>query len=369
MTLKTLQAEVVDNDCSSELLEINREIAMMDEIIPILNARVKFVNAMKRRKSPIHLQILAPKIPPPKAEILQVCDSNSACGLLMYDEEALGIFILPCKHAYHIYCFANLAGREGKYLAASCGHVIPDNIKESMFIDSGGDTSTRCLKFGGARGDQNERLDAENESESAKEKDFVVVAGDTSALKKGFAHKVRTRKELVLVIRSLAIFPPVQSDEYPDSGVVPQEAFVGLGANDDAGGDAPGRKGTASGWTQWKDVRMPFPIGMHADPLMKDMPPLIHLSWKVLVLNMNRVLLRRYPYPDILDQQISKFYFSRTVYKGGGDCGTLCITRPDVCGFLCECVDIFHLCIWSSRTNRNMQATLKGCLFGLHPRI
>lgn len=148
MTLETLQAEVGDDDCSSELLEINREIAMMDEIIPIHNARVDFVNAMKRRKSPVHLQVPAPKVPPPNAEITQVPDSCSACGLLMYDEEALGIFILPCKHAYHIYCFANLAGREGKCLAASCGHVIPDNIKELMFIDSGGDTDTGCLKFG-----------------------------------------------------------------------------------------------------------------------------------------------------------------------------------------------------------------------------
>ncbi|MCO5590863.1 hypothetical protein L7F22_044838 [Adiantum nelumboides] len=237
MTLETLQAELVDNDCSSEVLEINREIAMMDEIIPILNARVDFVN-MKRRKSPVHLQVLAPKVPPPNAEILQVPDSCSACGLLMYDEEALRIFILPCKHAYHIYCFANLAGREGKCLAASCGHVIYDNIKELMFIDSEGDTSTGCLKFessskkkkepqilstksndnfdavkgdlnteviskefeggatisacfdkeetncnleGEARGDHNERLDAAHASKSAKEKDFVVVAGDTSA--------------------------------------------------------------------------------------------------------------------------------------------------------------------------------------------
>ncbi|MCO5586347.1 hypothetical protein L7F22_040287, partial [Adiantum nelumboides] len=36
----------------------------------------------------------------------------------------------------------------------------------------------------GARGDQNDRLDAGNGSKSAKEKDFMVVAGDTSALKK-----------------------------------------------------------------------------------------------------------------------------------------------------------------------------------------
>ncbi|MCO5603274.1 hypothetical protein L7F22_057423, partial [Adiantum nelumboides] len=155
---------------------------------------------------------------------------------------------------------------------------------------------------GGARGDQNETLDAANGSKSDKEKDFVVVAGDTSALKKGFAYKVRIGKELVLVIQSLAIFPAVQSVEYADSRVVPQELSIGLGANDDTGGDALGKEGTTSGWTGWKDVRMPFPLGMQADLLMKDMPPLTRLSWKVLVLDMNGVLLRRYPYPDIPDQ-------------------------------------------------------------------
>ncbi|MCO5612005.1 hypothetical protein L7F22_066267, partial [Adiantum nelumboides] len=189
---------------------------------------------------------------------------------------------------------------------------------------------------GGARGDQNERLDAANGSGSAKEKDSVVVAGDTSALKKG---------------------------------VMPQEPSTGLQANDNASGDAAGKEGTTSGWTQLKDVQMPFPLGMQADPLMKDMPPLTRLSRKVLVLDMNGVLLRRYPYPSILDQQISKVFFSQTACKGGGDRGTLCITRPNVCDFLRECADIFHLCIWSSYTNKNRKATLKGYLFEMHPRI
>ncbi|MCO5582103.1 hypothetical protein L7F22_035993 [Adiantum nelumboides] len=143
--------------------------------------------------------------------------------------------------------------------------------------------------LGGVRGDQNERLDTANGSKSAKEKDSEVVAWDTSALEKGFAQKVRTGKELVLVIQSLAIFPIVQSDEYADSRVVPQEPSVGLGANDDAGGDALGKEGIASGWSRWKDVRMPFPLGMQTDPLMKDMPPLTRLSRKVLVLDMNKV--------------------------------------------------------------------------------
>ena len=66
----------------------------------------------------------------------------------MYNKEALRIFILSCRHAYHIYCFANLAGKEGKCLVVGCGHLIPDNIKELMFIDSGGNTSTEGLKFG-----------------------------------------------------------------------------------------------------------------------------------------------------------------------------------------------------------------------------
>ncbi|MCO5594608.1 hypothetical protein L7F22_048641, partial [Adiantum nelumboides] len=392
MTLETFQAKVVDDDCSSE--------------------------------------VPAPKVPPPNAEISQVHDSSSACGLLMYDEEALGIFILPCKHAYHIHCFANRAGREEKCLAASCCHVIPDNIKESMFIDSGSDTSTGCLMFGypskvftmhldvhdveeiqmmdddvlpiaheilaksklvrdeaelskspnpskplisipaneekspskipciaeafaaarkckvisysckktqsdfrGARGDQNERLDAANWLESAIREGFCGCGWGHQCIKKeeleplgcncwrwvkpvglkgvlkimstlqhiGFAHKVRTIKKMILVIQSLAIFPAVQSDEYANLGIVPQEPSVGLRANEDTGGDALGKEGTASGWTRWKDFRMPFPFGMQPDPLMKDMPPLTRLSQKVLVLDMNGVLLRRYPYPDILD--------------------------------------------------------------------
>ncbi|MCO5579863.1 hypothetical protein L7F22_033725 [Adiantum nelumboides] len=96
MTLETLQAEVVDDECSSEVLEINKEIAIMDEIIPILNACVDFVNAMSR-KIPIHLQVPAPKVPPPNAEISQVPDSCSACGLLMYDEEAMGYSYSPAN--------------------------------------------------------------------------------------------------------------------------------------------------------------------------------------------------------------------------------------------------------------------------------
>ncbi|MCO5568138.1 hypothetical protein L7F22_021834, partial [Adiantum nelumboides] len=71
----------------------------------------------------------------------------------------------------------------------------------------------------------------------------------------GFSHKVRIGKELVLVIQSLAFFPAMQSDEYANLGVVPQEPSVGLGANDDTGGDVPGKEGTStSGWTRWKDV-------------------------------------------------------------------------------------------------------------------
>lgn len=137
-----------DGDCSGLSLETNADIVMLEENLPIVNARIDFVKAMQCKRSPIHLQVLPPKVPSSNAEKLQVPDSYSACGLLMYDEEALGIFILPYKHAYHIYCFANLVGREEKCLATGCDHLIPNNIKELMFIDSGGDTFVGGLKFG-----------------------------------------------------------------------------------------------------------------------------------------------------------------------------------------------------------------------------
>ena len=148
MTLETLQAEVGDGDCSEELLEINAKILGLEKNLPIVNARVDFVKAMQRRRSRIQLQVPPPKVPPFNSDVLQVPDSCSACGLLMYDEEALGIFILPYRLAYHIYCFANLAGGEGECMAIGCGHLIPDNIKELMFVDGGGDTSIGGLKFG-----------------------------------------------------------------------------------------------------------------------------------------------------------------------------------------------------------------------------
>ncbi|MCO5583602.1 hypothetical protein L7F22_037515, partial [Adiantum nelumboides] len=382
MTLETLQAEVVDDDCSSEILEINREIAMMDEIIPILNARVDFVNDMKHRKILVHLQVPVPKVPPPNAEILQVLDSCSACGLLMYDEEALGIFILTCKHAYHIYYFANLAGREGKCMAASCGHVIPDNIKELMFIDSGGDTSTGCLKFDAVKGDLNTemiskefeggatitaRFDKE-ETNCNLEEEIQMMDDDALPI----AHEILAELELVRDEVELSkshnpskpfTFIPINKEKSPSKSPCIAEAFaaarnarkckvisggargdqferldaaneskteeleplgcsswrwvksiklkgvsksiklkgvskimstlrrigfahkeptVGLGANDNAGGDALGKEGRASGWTRWKDVQMPFPLGIQPDSLMKEMPPLTCLSQKVL---------------------------------------------------------------------------------------
>ena len=55
----------------------------------------------------------------------------------------------PAGMLYHIYCFANLAGKEEKCLAAAsgCGHLILDNIKGLMFVDSGSNTSIGGLKF------------------------------------------------------------------------------------------------------------------------------------------------------------------------------------------------------------------------------
>lgn len=142
----------------------------------------------------------------------------------------------------------------------------------------------------------------------------------------GVADKPKTTKELLSMIQSLAVFSCVQID-MPST--------------------------------------MPSPI--LAVPVRFVMPSVDSLSKKVLVLDMNGVLLRRYSYEECLPRD-SRYVYNM-VYKGGRDLGTKCLVRPDLCDFITECASIFNLCIWSSCTNINIDTTLRCFLMGMHPRI
>ena len=71
----------------------------------------------------------------------------SACGVSLYDDEVLGMFILPCRHAYHLYCFAHIAAKEDTCLVSGCNQLISKNFKSFVFIDNG-HKSFGCIKTG-----------------------------------------------------------------------------------------------------------------------------------------------------------------------------------------------------------------------------
>ncbi|KAI5068561.1 hypothetical protein GOP47_0016906, partial [Adiantum capillus-veneris] len=215
----------------------------------------------------------------------------------------------------------------------------------------------------------------------------------------GFANTAKTPKELLLLIQSLAIFHGKEGTDMKSGTMTDDESqdptaeasmhvhrvappnFVPVSdAKKDSplGQDvqpdptkevhSPELQQDVSSYTKrWKDVLMPFPISIVTAPLMEGTPPPTCRAQKVLVLDMNGVLLRRYPNPEIPPR--TKDFLYQKAFKGCSDRGTFCIIRPDVLQFLCECADIFHLCIWSNCTNRNMNITLKGFLSGMHPRI
>ena len=54
----------------------------------------------------------------------------------MFDDEALGVFMLPCEHEYHIYCFAHGAGKQDTCMAPGCSQAISQRIRSLMLVDS-----------------------------------------------------------------------------------------------------------------------------------------------------------------------------------------------------------------------------------------
>lgn len=117
-----------------------------------------------------------------------------------------------------------------------------------------------------------------------------------------------------------------------------------------------------------EEVVKPSVTGIMAVPQRSFMPSAQGLSQKVLVLDMNGLLLRRYPYGQDLRDCCAGYDYDK-VYKGGNDLGTQCLIRPDVLDFLFECGQMFQLCIWSSCYQTNINLTLRRCLKGMHPHI
>ena len=70
------------------------------------------------------LSLSTPKLPHDDLGLSDVQNICLACGLAMYDADGLCMFILPCGHAYHIYCFAHLATSKEICMAMGCAQMI-----------------------------------------------------------------------------------------------------------------------------------------------------------------------------------------------------------------------------------------------------
>lgn len=119
---------------------------MKQSNVKLKGAQLQFVKDMQSRKSPVLLQVPPPKVPKiePECDGVTFC---SACGVALFDDEVLGIFMLPCRHAYHLYCFAHIAAKGDTCLVSGCSQVISQNIRPWVSIDSG-NTSYGGVKIG-----------------------------------------------------------------------------------------------------------------------------------------------------------------------------------------------------------------------------
>ena len=145
----------------------------------------------------------------------------------------------------------------------------------------------------------------------------------------------------------------------------PYACHLRPGFSDTAGASSAQHLDPNTKATKWKDVLMPFPLKVQSPfTIFKGAFP----KPKVLVLDMNGVLMRRFPYPELVPKCPQSCYRSKA-YKRIGNMGTTCIARGDAYDFIQACNQVFNLCLWSSCTKPNIEAAMKGIFKGLHPKV
>ena len=115
----------------------------------------------------------------------------------------------------------------------------------------------------------------------------------------------------------------------------------------------------------WETVRMPLPLSCQIGGRTFKLP-----NPKVVVLDMNGVLLKRYnqfPKNELLPKG-HKFLVHRVV-KGEYACAITCIVRPDAHKFICRCAKMFIPVLWSSCTQDNLTATMVSCFPALKTEV
>lgn len=55
----------------------------------------------------------------------------TGCGF-PFDATALDVFSMPCRHVYHMLCFAHACKEYGCCAAMNCQHLVPERAKAMM---------------------------------------------------------------------------------------------------------------------------------------------------------------------------------------------------------------------------------------------
>ena len=134
LTIHTLGGVVVTDSVPDGARSMDLEhLELAEQREASVRAQLDFIKSLQAKSSKVLLWVPTPKLPP-----VDMGDSNmksicSACGLVMYDKDGLGMFVLPCAHVYHMYCFAHLATSKETCMGMGCMQTISP-IARSMVM-------------------------------------------------------------------------------------------------------------------------------------------------------------------------------------------------------------------------------------------
>ena len=134
LTIHTLGGVVVTDSVPDGARSMALEhLELAEQREASVRAQLDFIKSLQAKSSKVLLWVPTPKLPP-----VDMGDSNmksicSACGLVMYNKDGLGMFVLPCAHVYHMYCFAHLATSKETCMGMGCMQTISP-IARSMVM-------------------------------------------------------------------------------------------------------------------------------------------------------------------------------------------------------------------------------------------
>lgn len=137
-TLLTLETVVVDNSSADTLSMAQLEVEWASKKEKYAGEKVDFVRRLQANRRTFLLCVPPPKVPRLDFDMGSFASNRNCngCGLVMDDEVVLGTFVMPCSHAYHMYCFADIATSKDKCMAIGCMQPISHAMRSLVVLDN-----------------------------------------------------------------------------------------------------------------------------------------------------------------------------------------------------------------------------------------